>query len=167
ELDRGGTHFAVIAVDAGSSSVTYTAAPGTHIVVGAPAGSTGRADVSAKQNNSACDVTITAHSGDGGYDAKPVVLKLDASCGATEDPTQQGFQPPMGNDPPPGSSVGDLSGGCCQSGRATDPLAPMLLIAFALIARRTRRTRRSACRRRRARTHPRRSGHAIPRPRPP
>ena len=36
ELDRGGGHLAVIAVDAGANTVTYTAAPGTHVVVGAP-----------------------------------------------------------------------------------------------------------------------------------
>ncbi len=147
ELDRGGTHFAVIAVDAGASTVTYTAAPGTHVVVGAPAGSTGRADVSAKANGSACDVTITPHAGDGGFDAKPVVVKLDASCGATEDPTQQGFQPPSGNDPPPGSSVGDSGQGCCQSGRASDPIAPIAIVGLAMLIGRTRRTRRSRCRR--------------------
>ena len=93
-------------------------------------------------NGNACDVTIAPHDGDGGVDAKPVVVLIAADCSATEDPTQPGFMAPAGNDPPPGSSVGDVTGGCCQSGRATDPLAPMLLVGLFMIVRRTRRTRR-------------------------
>jgi hypothetical protein len=144
ELDRGGGHLAVISVDAGASTVAYTAAPGTHVVVGAPAGSTGRADVTSKANGAACDVTIAPHDGDGGFDARPVIVLIAADCSATEDPTKPGFMAPAGTDPPPGSSVGDVTGGCCQSGRATDPLAPMMLVAFAMIARarRSRRARR-------------------------
>jgi hypothetical protein len=137
-MDRPGTHVAVVAVDPGLSTVTYTAAPGTHVVVGAPQSATGRSDVTATANGGGCDVTVTPHSGDGGLDAKPLVIKVDASCNATEDPSQNGFTPPSGNDPPPGSSVGDLRGGCCQGGRASDSLAPMLLVALAMFARRRR-----------------------------
>ena len=138
EMDRGGTHLAVVAVDAGASSVTYTAAPGTHVVVGAPAGSSGNADVTATANGAACDVTITPHDGAGGVSAQPVVVMIDAGCGVTEDQGTAPFAPPEGTDPPPGSSIGDGGGGCCQAGRPGDAVAPMLLIGVAALLRRRR-----------------------------
>ncbi|HTJ47642.1 MAG TPA: hypothetical protein VL463_36350 [Kofleriaceae bacterium] len=143
EMDRASSHFAVVAVDPNLTTVTYTAAPGTHVVVGAPAGSSGRSDVSATQNGGGCDVTVTPHSGDGGYDASPLVLKLDGGCAVSEDPSQDGFTPPNGMDPPPGSSTGDLSGGCCQSNRASDSIAPLLFVVVVLSSRRSRRARRA------------------------
>jgi uncharacterized protein (TIGR03382 family) len=129
----------VVAVDAGASTVPYTAAPGTHVVVGAPAGASGRADVTAAANGAKCDVTITPHDGSGGVDAHPVVVTLDASCAVTEDPGTTGFAPPNGTDPPPGTSIGSgLTGGCCQAGRPADAVAPMLLVGLAMLLRRRR-----------------------------
>jgi hypothetical protein len=140
EMDRAGTHVAVISVAAGATTVTYTAAPGTHVVVGAPAGASGNADVSATANGAACDVTVTPHDGSGGVNAHPVVVKIDAGCGVQEDPGMTGFAPIAGNDPPPGSSIGNgLTSGCCQAGRPADAVAPLLLVGLAMIVRRRRR----------------------------
>jgi hypothetical protein len=144
ELDRGGSHLAVVAVDPGLTTVTYTAAPGTHVVVGAPAGSAGRADVSAAASAGGCDVTVAARDGDGGLDARPVVIDVAADCAVTEDPARPGFAAPTGDDPPPGPGggpSGSIDAGCCQAGGPSGAALPLVVIGLALGRPRRRRRR--------------------------
>jgi len=147
ELDRDVEHIAVVAVDPGLSSVTYTAAPGGHVVVGAPQSATGRADVTAAPSAAGCDMTITPHSGDGGFDARPLVIAVDADCTVTEDPPSDGFTSPGGTDTPPGgggnNGNNDLTSGCQAVAGAPSALAlSLILLALGLAARRRRRVRR-------------------------
>jgi hypothetical protein len=138
ELDRGAGHAAIVVVDPGLTTVTYTAAPGIHVVVGAPAGGSGRAEVTATASGGGCAVTIAARASDGGFDARPVVMKVAADCTLVEDPAQQGFSPPSATDPPAGTSMG---GGCCQAGRGgSDAVVPLAMIGLMLAGRRRRRT---------------------------
>ncbi|MCE9574519.1 MAG: hypothetical protein K8W52_15330 [Deltaproteobacteria bacterium] len=139
ELDRSG-HLAVIAVDAGRTTITYTARPGRHVVVGAPASATGRADVTAvAASGGACTVTVAPHSGTGGLDARPAIFAVANDCGIVEDDTQGGFVPPDPNDPPPGSSVGgDLTGCGCGAQGSSSALPVAVIVGLALIRRRRR-----------------------------
>jgi uncharacterized protein (TIGR03382 family) len=140
ELDRSG-HLAVIAVDSGRTTVTYTAAPGRHVVVGAPAGPTGRADVTATAASGGCAVTVAARATAGGLDARPAIFTVAADCGITEDPTMGSFTPPGGTDPPPGTpgtGSNDLTGCGCGAGGSSSAL-PIGLVGLALLVRRRRR----------------------------
>jgi MYXO-CTERM domain-containing protein len=126
----------VIAVDPGLTTVTYTAKPGTHVVVGAPASAAGAADVVASASAGACAVTVTPHSGGGsGIDAQPLAITVDASCAVTADPPRApavadaGGSAGSDDDPPGAASAG---GGCgCASTGATplaDGIVPALLV---------------------------------------
>jgi len=156
ELKVGIRQVAVIVADAGSRSLTYRATLGdrTHVVLGAPAGASGRADVTATASGDHCEITVAPHDGDGGMDARPLILTVDDQCQAVEDPTRDGFMPPPAEDPPPGNGFPDggtggggggggdddgaLTGGCCETGGGASSLAPAL-IAGALLLRRRRR----------------------------
>ncbi|HTJ47641.1 MAG TPA: MYXO-CTERM sorting domain-containing protein [Kofleriaceae bacterium] len=159
EMDRGGSHFAIVSIDPGKTSVTYSAKPGTHVVLGAPAGDKGRADVTGAKSAAGCDVTVTAHSGDGGVDAKPIVIDLGADCGATEDTGQDpggvgtggsgsGGGGGSGSGSGSGSDGGDsgggdsttgVTGGCSSTGGGPiGGIAP--LAGLALVRRRRRAT---------------------------
>ena len=133
ELDRSGTHIAIVSVVPGMTTVTYTAKPGTHVVVGAPMGASGHADVSATSASGACNVTVTPDSGSGGYDAQPLSLVLDSDCHPTADPQLAAATPDSGgsngsNDPPPGGAETASSAGCgCETTHTKDVLAPVFL----------------------------------------
>jgi hypothetical protein len=164
ELDRGGKHIAVVSIDAGKTSVTYTAKAGTHVVVGAPAGDKGRADVTATGSGGSCTVTVAAHAGaTGGFDAKPVVVSVDANCQVSEDGTSATTDPETGGgtgggsggggtggdgtggdgtgsggDTAGGGDASNLTGGCMSSDPSNG--APIAVLGFAFIARRRRKT---------------------------
>ena len=158
ELDRAGDHVAIITVDAGVTSVTYTAGIGGHIVVGAPVGSTGHSDVTATPSGSGCAVTVTAHDGDGGFDGKPLAIAVDAACTVTEDPSSAGLAVPSsstggggGAGSGSGNSGGSAPGGGtpvldntllagCSAGGGDGSLAVLLTIMLStLVLARTRR----------------------------
>jgi MYXO-CTERM domain-containing protein len=121
ELDRGGAHLAVVSIDAGASSVTYTAKAGTHVVVGAPAGADGRADVIASGSGGACTVTVSAHSGaTGGFDARPVVVSVDSNCVVSEDVSRATTDPTNGNPTGGGTGGGTGSGSGSDGGSGAD-----------------------------------------------
>ncbi len=140
ELDRSG-HLAVIAVDPGRATITYTARPGRHVVVGAPASATGRAEVTAvAASGGACAVTVSPHSGTDGLDARPAIFAVANDCAIVEDDTMGGFVPPDPTDPPPGSSVGGDLTGCGCGAQGSSSAAPVaFLVGLALIRRRRRR----------------------------
>jgi hypothetical protein len=89
ELDRGAGHAAIVVVDPGLTTVTYTAAPGIHVVVGAPAGGSGRAEVTATASGGGCAVTLAArrrlHPGRGSGPARLLAAVGDRSAGRDVD----------------------------------------------------------------------------------
>ena len=73
-----------------ASKLTYTAPSNAlHVVVDAPVDSAGKSDVSATTDGSNCHVNVTPHQGSAnGYDGQPLIVRLDANCGVTDDGAQ-------------------------------------------------------------------------------
>jgi MYXO-CTERM domain-containing protein len=154
ELDRGGIHIATVAIDPGKTSVTYTAKPGVHVVVGAPAGDQGRADVSGTPSGGGCAITVAAHGGTGGFDAKPVIATVGSDCSVTEDASLDPTMPGggsggggggagSGGGDGGGSGSGDNGGAVAQGCSTSTPAsgAPLALVGLALVRRRRRPSR--------------------------
>lgn len=121
-IPRAGTSWVAVVANTtpdGStgSSFAYTAPAGAlHVVVDAPVDANGKSDVSATQDGSNCNVTVTAHSGSSdGFDGAPLIVALDSKCGVSDDGTQM-TAPPSGSD---GGSTAGTGGSSTGSGSTT------------------------------------------------
>jgi MYXO-CTERM domain-containing protein len=143
-----GTRAVMVVQRDGTGALTYRApraGDALHVVVDAPVGAGGRSDVTATADGDACAISVAARSGDGGFDGKPLVLKVSNDCTVEEDATRDAFTPPGATDPRP-SNPGDpganpdgdeLSGGCgCRTGGGAPSLALVVLVGAALLRRR-------------------------------
>ncbi len=120
----------------GSGDLSYTAPPGTHIVLDATDG----AQVSAKKSGAGCAVTIA-----GGGDApKPVVATVDAECSVTLDP-EAAAASAIGTRARGTSRKGARSprSGCCGAEAAPGQAFAMVFVVGGLLIRRKRRNVRS------------------------
>ena len=116
--------------------LSYTAPPGTHVVLDAPEVA-GMATVTAVRSGSACTVTVTPG---GSTPARPAIVTLDAACAVVVDPSSASVTSAVGTRPPPirSSSGRTQRSGCC--GAQTTPGSPiaMSLIVIGIVLRRRR-----------------------------
>ena len=80
-LARRGRSLAVIAASA--PELSYSAPPGLHVVLDAPADKRGRAAVSAAKSGAECRVTVRPG---GELDARPLMIRVGADCSISDDP---------------------------------------------------------------------------------
>lgn len=114
------------AVDAAAkASLAYSApASALHVVLDAPVDAAGKSDVTATKDGANCAVTVTPHAGaSGGYDGKPLAVRLASDCAVSDDGSQMQADPLDSTDPttPGGNgSAGDGSGPNDGSGGSAD-----------------------------------------------
>jgi hypothetical protein len=117
----------------GTSSLSYTAPAGTHIVLDATEG----AQVSAKKSGAACAVTV----GDGTGALEPVVATVDAACNVTLDP-EAAAASAIGTRAKGTSSrkkgARSPRSGCCGAEAAPGQSFAMIFVVGGLLARRRR-----------------------------
>lgn len=118
-------------------TLSYTAPPGTHVILDAPQ-LAGMATITAKRDGNACSVSVTPG---GTTPARPVIVTLDAACAVVVDPASANVASAAGTKPPgrPSASVRTKSGGCC--GAQSSPSSPvaMSVIVIGIVVRRRRR----------------------------
>ncbi len=149
--ERGGHWIAVVTATTPSAGtavaapLTYRTRAGvvaTHVVVDAPRGDGGRSDVTARMVGDECEVTVMPRAGaTGGFDGRPLMLAVSATCAVAEDPDLGPFEPPSPPDPGPGTGWegAEVEGGCCDAGGAPLPALVLVLVLAPLVGRRAGR----------------------------
>lgn len=114
-VTRADGPVAIVASDAvdaaANASLAYTA-PGNalHVVVDAPVDASGKSDVTGTKDGANCAVTVRPHAGgSGGYDGKPLVVRLGSDCAVADDGSQ--MQPDPMDSPDPTTPGGNGSAG--------------------------------------------------------
>ncbi len=116
------------------AAFSYTAAPGTHVVLDTPPTAT----ITATRSGTGCAVEVTAS---GPVTAHPAVFALDAACALTMDPTAAttataatGRPAP----PPAAATTKAKRSGCCDAQSSPGSPAAMTLFVLAILLRRRR-----------------------------
>jgi len=113
-VTRASGSIAVVATDKAdgsiASSLTYGVPAGSgavHVVVDAPAGTTGRSDVTGVLDGTNCKMTVTPHAGtSGGFDGHGLVIRVSSSCAVTDDTAVQAPVTPVSPSGAGGTSAG-------------------------------------------------------------
>jgi hypothetical protein len=127
----GGVRDATVIWRTGGGTLSYSAAPGLHVILDA----TDTAKLDAKKSGASCAVTVTG--ADTGAQ-KPLSATLDASCNVTLDP-EAAAASAVGTKPArarPGNR--SPRSGCCGAEAAPGQSGAMILIVAALLLRRRR-----------------------------
>ncbi len=127
----GGVRAATIVWRTGGGT-SYTAPPGTHVILDATSG----AQITAKKSGAGCVVTL---AGDEAGVQKPLVATLDASCAVTADP-EAAAASAIGTKPARARPQAARSprSGCCGAEAAPGQSGAMILVVGALLLRRRR-----------------------------
>jgi len=116
----------------GGGPLSYSAPPGTHVILDATDG----AQLVAKQVGTGCTVTVTG--ADSGAQ-KPLVATVDASCTVTADP-EAAAASAIGTKPARGRPrTRSPRSGCCGAEAAPGQSGAMVIVVGALLLRRRRR----------------------------
>jgi len=118
EVERESRRFVVATSQSGAAISGYQTAAiaSTHVVVDPPSGE--RVSVVAKAGTEAgsCDITLSAATGNAGFESRPLAFTLDEDCGVAEETSQPPVAPP-GTGGPDGSD-GGMGGGAGTGGGA-------------------------------------------------
>lgn len=143
-FERDGARFAVVAGDRPAppnATFSYRVPAGgdrLHVVLDAP-GIDGRAEVSASAEGGDCAVTVTAAAG-GAHSVEPLTMMVAGDCSVAADPATEPLLPENSDGTVgEGSDPSDPSGGCCDTGGGSSPLAVLLLGALVLAVVRRQR----------------------------
>jgi uncharacterized protein (TIGR03382 family) len=129
-----GPREAVVVWPTKKGELAYRAAPGTHVVLDAPA-TDGAATITAKREGDACAVTIAPG---GSTPARPAIFALDPQCAVTVDPASASATSAAGTKPTPMRNKSARSGCCGAQTTPGSPLA-MTLVVLAIVLRGRRR----------------------------
>ncbi len=132
----GGVRDATVVWRTGSSALSYSAAPGLHVILDA----TDTAKLEAKKSGATCTVTVTG--ADTGAQ-KPLSATLDANCAVVLDPeaaaaSAVGTKPARTRSGRSGPGNRSPRSGCCGAEAAPGQSGAMILIVGALLLRRRR-----------------------------
>ena len=137
-FERVGRRGSVILASGGAGRLSYTAAPGYHVVLEAPRDETGRATVTAQPAAEGCSVVVAAGSSSrGGMSAHPLVYSVSDACAVTEDPTMTAPASPQKDDASLSAPDGPTRPGsrpCGCGGQSRDPRAGLLILLVACLA---------------------------------
>jgi hypothetical protein len=131
-----GLRDATIVWSTSSDTLSYTATPGTHVILDAPDAT---ANVTAKRSGNGCAMSV---AGRGTLPARPLVINVDASCAVTLD-----------GEAPAASAIGTRvprakarspRTGCCGAEAAPGTSIAMTLVVLAFVCRRRTTSRARA-----------------------
>ncbi len=113
-FQRAATQFVIVTSDRPDASpgeaFTYLApSSSVHIVLDVPSSADGKADVTAIAKDTQCEIRTTAHAnGQGGMEARPLMIAVSASCELTAlGSASFGLDPGIGDASVPGAGQGD------------------------------------------------------------
>ena len=101
EIEREARRFVVATSQSGAPISQYQtqAMPSTHVVLDPPAAERVVVEASSGTAAGTCDITLSAATGNDGFESRPLVFTLDASCHVAEETSQPPVGAPSTSDP--------------------------------------------------------------------
>lgn len=127
---RGPRDATIVWPTSSASAFSYTAPPGTHVILDGPASTA----ITARPAAGGCAVDVAAS---GALTTRPAIVTLDASCAVTPDPAASSAATATGTRPaPPSASARSPRSGCCGAQSTTGSPIAMTLVVLAILFRR-------------------------------